>query len=165
MFLLSSSSHAAVYTLITCPDMLFITAKSGAASFIQIGVSCRWYTCWTVWTQPPSFVHLTIFWKRLALWYLRTSKNLLRSKSFIIPTRNMGLSLGQGTLPKPCELLASWSLYSVSMTTHRADCEQTKGSVSQTAVKNPNEKHILNVLYRCPRNAPKIWIMPAYLTS
>lgn len=77
-------------------------------------------------------------------------------KSFIIPTRNVGLSLGQGSLPKPCELLASWSLYNVSMTTHRADCKQTKGSVSQTAVKTPNEKHIPNVLCRCPRNAPKI---------
>ena len=40
-------------------------------------------------------------------------------------------------------------------TTHRADSKQARGSVSETVVKTPNEMHIPNVLYTCPKNAPK----------
>lgn len=45
----------------------------------------------------------------------------------------------------------------------RADHKQARGCVSQTAVKK-TETHILNVLFKCPKFAPKTWIISTYHT-
>lgn len=74
IFLLSCW-HAAVQTLITC-RLSHQNMENGCLVILCLCIketelfSYQWWTCWTVWTQTPSFNSLAIFFKRSTLWYL-----------------------------------------------------------------------------------------------